>query len=148
MGNDSKVADGSGSTFPPSTAVHGLTRDLSTPRMGSQASSFSPRDPSPVQLLREVANWCSRRPLQVIGFDLKRAEIRALWPPIGFDLKRAEIRALWPPIYRGFGLILKRIRLRSHFDPSIELISALVRFNPKGTNSMRGLGSDSASAPW
>jgi hypothetical protein len=132
MGNDSKVADGGGSTFPPSTAVHGLTRDLSTPRMGSQASSFSPRDPSPVQLLREVANWCSRRPLQVIGFDLKRA----------------EIRALWPPIYRGFGLILKRIRLRSHFDPSIELVSALVRFNPKGTNSMRGLGSDSASAPW
>jgi hypothetical protein len=40
-GNDSKVADGGGSTFSASTTVHGLTRDLSTPRMGSRASSRS-----------------------------------------------------------------------------------------------------------
>jgi hypothetical protein len=132
MGNDSKVADGGGSTFPASTAVHGLTRDLLTPRMGSRASSFSPRDPYSVQLLREAVNWCLRRPLQVLGCNLKRA----------------EIRALLPPICRGFGLISKIIRLQSRFDPSIELIFALVRFNPKGMNSMRGLGLNSASAPW
>jgi hypothetical protein len=42
----------------------------------------------------------------------------------------AKIRAPWLPIYRGFGLISKRILLRSRFDLSIELISALVRFNP------------------
>jgi hypothetical protein len=36
---------------------------------------------------------------------------------------------LWLPIYRGFGLISKRIRSLSCFDPSIELVSALVRFN-------------------
>jgi hypothetical protein len=76
--------------------------------------------------------WCSRRLLHVLVFDLKRPEIRALRSPIS----------------RGFGLISKGIRLRSCFDPSIELISALVRFNPKGTNSMRGLGSDSTSTPW
>jgi hypothetical protein len=35
-------------------------------------------------------------------------------------------------IYVGFGLISKRIRSRSCFGPSIELVSALVRFNPKG----------------
>jgi hypothetical protein len=84
--------------------------------MGSRASSFSPRDPSRVQLLQEAANWCLRRPIQVLGFDLK-------W---------AEIRVLWPPIYGGFDLISKRIRSRSYFDPSIELVSVLVRFNPKG----------------
>jgi hypothetical protein len=50
---------------------------------------------------------------------------------LGFDLKRVEIRTLWPPIYRGFGLISKRIRSRSCFDPSIELISAMVGINPK-----------------
>jgi hypothetical protein len=132
MGNDSKVADGGGSTSPASTAVHGLTRDLLTPRMTSRASSFSPRDPYSVQLLREAVNWCLQRPLQVLGFDLKRA----------------EIRALLPPICRSFGLISKIIRLQSRFDPSIELIFALVRFNPKGMNSMRGLGLNSASAPW
>jgi hypothetical protein len=132
MGNDSKVADGGGSTFPASTAVRGLTRDFLTPRMGSRASSFSPRDPYSVQLLREAVNWCLQRPLQVLGFNLKRAKI---W-------------ALLPPIYRGFGLISKRIRLQSRFDPSIEIISALVRFNLKRTNSMHGLGLNSASAPW
>jgi hypothetical protein len=78
VGNDSKVADGGGSTSSALTTVHGLTRDLLTPRMGSRASSFSPRDPSPVQLLREAANWCLRRLLRVLGFDLKRAEIWAL----------------------------------------------------------------------
>jgi hypothetical protein len=130
--NDSKLADGGGSTFLASTAVHGLTWDLLTPRMGSRASTFSPRDPSLVQLLREAVNWCLRRPLQVLGFDLKRA----------------EIQALWLPIYRGFSLISKRIRLWSCFDPSIELIYALVRVNLKGTNSMRSSGSDSASTPW
>jgi hypothetical protein len=57
------------------------------------ASSFSPRDPSLVQLLQEATNLFLQCPLRVLGFDLKRAEI---W-------------ALWPPIYRGFGLILKRI---------------------------------------
>jgi hypothetical protein len=67
---------------------------------------------SPVQLLREVANWCPRRSLHVLGFDPK-------W---------AKIRTPWPPIYRGFGLISNRILLRSHFDPSIEFVSALVRF--------------------
>jgi hypothetical protein len=37
VANDSKVADSGGSTPPPSasTAVHDLTRDLLTPRMGS-----------------------------------------------------------------------------------------------------------------
>jgi hypothetical protein len=110
------VVDDGDSTPPASTAVHGLTRDLPTPRMGSRASSFSPRDPSSVQLLREAANWCLQCPLRVLLFDLKRA----------------EIRVLWLPIYRGFSLILKRIRSRSCFDPSIKLISALVSFNPKG----------------
>jgi hypothetical protein len=93
VGNDSKVADGGGSTFPTSTVLDGLTRDSLAPRMGSQASLFSPQDPPQVQLLRVAANWCLRHQLQVLGFDLKRA----------------EIRALWPPIYRGFSLILKRI---------------------------------------
>jgi hypothetical protein len=116
LGNDSKVVDCGGSTFPASVALHSLTRDFPTPRMGSLASLFSPRGPSSVQLLREVANWCPRRPLRVLGFDPKRA----------------KILALWPPIYLGFGLISKRIRSRSHFDPSIELVSVLVRFNPKG----------------
>jgi hypothetical protein len=115
-GSDTKVADGGGSTFSASTVVHGLTWDLLTPRLGSWASPFSPRDPSPVQLLREAVNWCSRHPLQALGFDPKRA----------------KIRAPWPPIYRGFGLITKRIRLRSHLDPSIKLVSTLVRFNLAG----------------
>jgi hypothetical protein len=44
-GNDSKVVDGGGSAFIASTAVHGLTRDLLTPRMGSRASSRSFPDP-------------------------------------------------------------------------------------------------------
>jgi hypothetical protein len=57
-GNDTKVADGGGLTFPALMAVHGLTRDLPTPRMGSRASSFPPQDPSPVQLLQDAANWC------------------------------------------------------------------------------------------
>jgi hypothetical protein len=35
VGNDSKVADGSGSTFPALVASHGLTRGLLTPRVGS-----------------------------------------------------------------------------------------------------------------
>jgi hypothetical protein len=116
VGNDSKVADGGGLTFSALIVVHGHTRDLPTPRMGSRASLFSPRDLSPVQLLREVTNWCLRHPLLVLGFDLKRT----------------EIRALWPPIYRGFDLISERIRSQSCFDPSIKLIFALVRFNPKG----------------
>jgi hypothetical protein len=114
--NNSKVADSSGSTFPASTVAHDLTRDPPAPRMGSWASSFSPRGPPLIQLLQEAVNWCLRRPLRVLGFDLKRA----------------EIRALWLPIYRGFGLISKRIRSRSYFDPSIELVSVLVRINLKG----------------
>jgi hypothetical protein len=116
VGNDSKVVDGGGSTFPASTAVHDLTWVLLTPTMGSRASSFSPRDHSLVQLLWEAANWFLQRSLRVLGFNLKQL----------------EIRALWPPIYRGFCLISKWIRSRSYFDPSIKLISALVRFNPKG----------------
>jgi hypothetical protein len=115
-GNDSKVANGSGTTFLASAASHGLTRCLPTPRTGSRASSLSPRDPSLIQLLQEVTNWCLQPLLRVLGFDPKRA----------------KIRALWLPIYRGFGLISKRIRSRSHFDPSIKLISTLVRFNLKG----------------
>jgi hypothetical protein len=51
---------------------------------------------------------------------------------LGFDLKRVEIRAQWPPIYRGFSLISKRIRSRSCFDPSIKLVSTLVAINLKG----------------
>jgi hypothetical protein len=116
VGNDPKVADGGGSTFPALTVSHGLTRDPLAPRMGSQASSFSHEDPPPVQLLREAANWCLRCPLRVLGFDLKRV----------------EIQALWPPIYSGFNLTSKRIRSRSCFDPLIELISALVGINLKG----------------
>jgi hypothetical protein len=81
-GNDPKVVVGGDSTFPASTVSHGLTRDPPAPRMGSQASSFSPQDPPVVQLLREAVNWCLRHPLRVLGFDLKRAEIRALWLPI------------------------------------------------------------------
>jgi hypothetical protein len=131
-GNNSKVADGGSSTFLTSTAMHGLTRDISTPRMGSRASSFSHRDPSLVKLLREAVNWCSR----------------CLHQLLGFNLKRAEIQALWLPIYRCFGLISKRIRLRSHFDPTIKLVSTLVRSNPKGTNFMCGSVLDSASALW
>jgi hypothetical protein len=116
VGNDSKVAVGVGSTFLASTTPHGLNRDPPAPRMGSQASLFSPQDPPLVQLLREAANWCLRCPLRVLGFDLKRV----------------EIPALWPPIYRGFGLISKRIRSRRYFDPSIELVSTLVGINLKG----------------
>jgi hypothetical protein len=54
-----------------STASHGLTQDPPAPRMGSQASSFSPPDPPLVQLLQEAVDWCMRRLLQVLGFDLK-----------------------------------------------------------------------------
>jgi hypothetical protein len=39
---------------------------------------------------------------------------------------RGKIQVPWPPIYRGFGLISKRILLRSRFDSSIELFSVLV----------------------
>ena len=53
---------------------------------------------------------------------------------LGFDSKGGKIRAPWPPIYRDFRLISKRILLRSHFAPSIELFSALVWINPMGKN--------------
>jgi hypothetical protein len=45
---------------------------------------------------------------------------------------RGKIRVPWPPIYRGFRLISKRILLRSHFDSSIELFSALVWITSMG----------------
>jgi hypothetical protein len=38
----------------------------------------------------------------------------------------------WLPIYRGFGLISKRILLRSRFDSSIELFYALVWITSMG----------------
>jgi hypothetical protein len=116
VGDDLKVADGSGLNF---LSFNGVTRP--------HTRSSGPKDGFPsflvlssrsylVQLLREAANWCPRRSLRV------------LW----FDPKRAKIRAPWPPIYRGFGLISKRILLRSHFDPSIKFVSTLVRFNLMG----------------
>jgi hypothetical protein len=108
-----KLCEGIGDTHP--RFNHGGNDPLA-PRMGSQASSFSPQDPPPVQLLREAVNWCLRYPLRVLGFDLK-------W---------AEIWALWPPIYRGFILISKRIRSQSCFEPSIKLVCMLVMITPKG----------------
>jgi hypothetical protein len=53
---------------------------------------------------------------------------------LGFDSKRGKIRAPWPPIYRGFGLVSKRILLRSRFDPSIEFVSTLVWIISMGKN--------------
>jgi hypothetical protein len=120
--DDSKVADGGSLTFPGFDGVAQPYPRSSGPRMGSQASSFSPQDPPPVQLLWEKVDWCMQRLLRVLGFDLKRA----------------EIQALWLPIYRGFGLISKRIQSRSYFNPSIGLIYVFVGINPKGKNSRRG----------
>jgi hypothetical protein len=54
--------------------------------------------------------------------------------PVTFASKRCKIRAPWPPIYWGFGLISKRILLRSHFDPSIEFVSTLVWIISMGKN--------------
>jgi hypothetical protein len=53
---------------------------------------------------------------------------------LGFGSVRGKIRAPWTLIYRDFGLISKRILLRSRFAPSIELFSALVWINPMGKN--------------
>jgi hypothetical protein len=93
-----------------------LPRGFSGPKDGFPSFLALSSRSYPVQLLREAANWCPRRPLRVLGFDPKRT----------------KIRAPWPPIYKGFGLISKRTLLRSRFDLSIELVSALVRFNPMG----------------
>jgi hypothetical protein len=35
--------------------------------------------------------------------------MRQLLRVLGFDIKQAEILAIWLPIYKGFGLISKRI---------------------------------------
>jgi hypothetical protein len=115
-GGDLKVADGGGLTF---LGFDGVARPH--PRSSGLKDGFprflvlSSRSYL-VQLLQEAANWCSRRSLQVLGFDPKRA----------------KIQAPWPPIYRGFCLISKRILLRSRFDPSIEFVFTLVRFNLMG----------------
>jgi hypothetical protein len=61
---------------------------------------------------------------------------------LGFGIKRAEIRAIWPPIYMGFGLISKRIWSWSYFDSSIRLGYTLVGINQKGKHSRRGMSSE------
>jgi hypothetical protein len=103
-----------------STASHGLTRGPPALGIGSQGSSRSPQDPTRSNCFGRRRIWCPRRLLRVLAFDSMRG----------------KIRAPWPPIYRGFGLISKRILLRSRFDSSIELFSALVWITSMG----KGLG--------
>jgi hypothetical protein len=93
-----------------STASHGLTRGPPALGIGSQGSSRSPQDLTRSNCFGRRRIWCPRRLLRVVGFDSMRG----------------KIRVPWPPIYRGFGLISKRILLRSRFDSSIELFSVLV----------------------
>jgi hypothetical protein len=115
-GDDLKVADSGGLNFLSFDGVarpHPRTSGL---KVGFPSFLVLSSRSYPVQLLREAVNWCPRRSLRVLGFDPKRA----------------KLRAPWPPIYRGFGLISKRILLRSHFEPSIEFVSALARFNLMG----------------
>jgi hypothetical protein len=59
-----------------------------------------------------------------------------------------KIREIWSPIYRGFGLIARRIWSWSCFDPSLWLRYASVRINRKGMNSMHDTSLDLALAPW
>jgi hypothetical protein len=99
-----------------STASHGLTRGPPALGIGSQGSSRSPQDPTRSNCFERRRIWCPRHLLRVLGFDSMRG----------------KIRAPWPPIYRGFGLISKRILLRSRFDSSIESFSALVWITSKG----------------
>jgi hypothetical protein len=97
---------------------HGLTRGPPAPGNGSQGSSLSPEDPTWSNCFGRRRIWCLRRLLHVLGFDSMRG----------------KIRAPWLPIYRGFGLISKRILLQSCFDPSIEFVSALVWIISMGKN--------------
>jgi hypothetical protein len=87
---------------------------------GLDFSSFDgvarPQDPTRSNCFGRRRIWCPRRLLRVLGFNSLRG----------------KIRAPWPPIYRGFGLISKRILLRSRFDSSIELFSALVWITSMG----------------
>jgi hypothetical protein len=115
-GDDLKVADSGGLNFLSFNAVARPHPRSSGPKDGFPSFLVLSSRSYPVQLLREAVNWCPRRSLRVLGFDPKRA----------------KIRASWPHIYRGFGLISKRILLRSRFDPSIEFVSSLVRFNFMG----------------
>jgi hypothetical protein len=100
------------------TASHGLTQGPLALGIGSQGSSLSPQDPTWSNCFGRRQIWCPRRLLHVLGFDSKRG----------------KIRAPWPPIYRGFGLISKRILLWSRFDPSIEFVSTLVWIISMGNN--------------
>jgi hypothetical protein len=113
------------------TALHEILR----PKDGFPSFLvLSSRSPL-VQLLWEAVDWCMWQLLWVLGFDLKHA----------------EIRALWPPIYRGFGLISKTIRSWSCFDPSIRLVYALDGINPKGKNSRYGTSLEQTRSgcwPW
>jgi hypothetical protein len=99
-----------------SMASHGLTQGPPALGIGSQGSSRSPQDPTRSNCFGRRRIWCRRRLLRVLGFDSTRG----------------KIRAPWPHIYRGFGLISKRILLRSHFDSSIELLSMLVWITSMG----------------
>jgi hypothetical protein len=113
------VADGGSLTFP---SFDGVARPY--PRSSGPKDGFSS---FPV-----LSSRSSPGPIASGGGGLVHAMIAS---SSRVDLKRAEIRALWPPMYRGFGHISKRIRSRSCFDPSIKLIYALVGINLKGKNS-------------
>jgi hypothetical protein len=98
------------------TASHGLTRGPPVLGIGSQGSLRSPQDPTWSNCFVKRQIWCPRRFLRVLGFDSMQG----------------KIRAPWPPIYRDFGLISKRILLRSRFDSSIKLFSTLVWITSMG----------------
>jgi hypothetical protein len=101
-----------------STALHGLTRGPPALGVGPHGSLRSSQAPTQSNCFERRRIWWPRRLLRVLGFGSVRD----------------KIRVPWPPIYRDFGLISKRILLRSRFAPSIELFSTLVWINPMGKN--------------
>jgi hypothetical protein len=112
----------------PSRAFHGGEQLLLTPRASRSDSnnpSQRPCAPCRLQWLRETVDQRNHNSPRVLGFDIKRVEI---W-------------AIWSPIYKGFGLISKRIWSRSYFDSSIRLEYILVGINQKGKYSRRGTSS-------
>jgi hypothetical protein len=94
-----------------STASHGLTRGPPALGVGPHGSLRSSQAPTRSNCFGRRRIWWPRRLLQVLGFGSVRGKI---WAP-------------WPPIYRDFGLITKRILLRSRFAPSIELVTGVGR---------------------
>jgi hypothetical protein len=95
------------------TVVSGSSYTPWASRSGSNNPSRPPRATCWLQWLWETADQWNHNSPRVLGFGIKRAEI---W-------------AIWPSIYRGFGLISKRIWSQSYFASSIRLDYALVGIN-------------------